>query len=80
MRKIYSLLAMMVLALGIPAVAQGPVQNYVEDFDALDTSNHEFARKDGDISWIIIQIGMVVRIIMWSIPILRPAVRTAALI
>lgn len=45
MRKIYSLLAMMVLALGIPAVAQGPVQNYVEDFDALDTSNHEFAPK-----------------------------------
>lgn len=45
MRKIYSLLAMMVLALGIPAVAQGPVQNYVEDFDALDTSDHEFAPK-----------------------------------
>ena len=45
MRKIYSLLAMIVLALGIPAVAQGPVQNYVEDFDALDTSNHEFAPK-----------------------------------
>lgn len=45
MRKIYSLLAMMVLALGIPAVAQGPVQNYVEDFDNLDTSNHEFAPK-----------------------------------
>lgn len=45
MRKIYSLLAMMVLALGIPAVAQGPVQDYVEDFDALDTSNHEFAPK-----------------------------------
>lgn len=45
MRKIYSLLAMMVLALGIPAVAQESIQNYVEGFDNLDTSNHEFAPK-----------------------------------
>ena len=45
MRKIYSLLAMMVLALGIPAVAQESIQNYVERFDNLDTSNHEFAPK-----------------------------------
>lgn len=41
----YSLLAMMVLALGIPAVAQESVTNYVEGFDNLDTSNHEFAPK-----------------------------------
>ena len=41
----YSLLAMMVLALGIPAVAQESVTNYVERFDNLDTSNHEFAPK-----------------------------------
>ena len=39
MRKIYSLLAMMVLALGIPAVAQESETNYVEGFDNLDTSN-----------------------------------------
>ena len=45
MRKIYSLLAMMVLALGIPAVAQESIPNYVEGFDNLDTSNHEFAPK-----------------------------------
>lgn len=45
MRKMYSLLAMMVLALGIPAVAQESIQNYVEGFDNLDTSNHEFAPK-----------------------------------
>lgn len=45
MRKIYSLLAMMVLALGIPAVAQESETNYVEGFDNLDTSNHEFAPK-----------------------------------
>ena len=45
MRKIYSLLAMMVLALGIPAVAQESIQDYVEGFDNLDTSNHEFAPK-----------------------------------
>ena len=45
MRKIYSLLAMMVLALGIPAVAQESIQNYVEGFDNLDTSTHEFAPK-----------------------------------
>lgn len=45
MRKMYSLLAMMVLALGIPAVAQESVTNYVEGFDNLDTSNHEFAPK-----------------------------------
>lgn len=41
----YSLLAMMVLALGIPAVAQESETNYVEGFDNLDTSNHEFAPK-----------------------------------
>ena len=41
----YSLLAMMVLALGIPAVAQESVTDYVEGFDNLDTSNHEFAPK-----------------------------------
>lgn len=45
MRKMYSLLAMMVLALGIPAVAQESETNYVEGFDNLDTSNHEFAPK-----------------------------------
>jgi len=45
MRKMYSLLAMMVLALGIPAVAQESIQDYVEGFDNLDTSNHEFAPK-----------------------------------
>lgn len=45
MKKMYSLLAMMVLALGIPAVAQESVTNYVEGFDNLDTSNHEFAPK-----------------------------------
>ena len=45
MRKMYSLLAMMVLALGIPAVAQESVTDYVEGFDNLDTSNHEFAPK-----------------------------------
>lgn len=41
----YSLLAMMVLVLGIPAVAQESIPNYVEGFDNLDTSNHEFAPK-----------------------------------
>ena len=45
MKKMYSLLAMMVLALGIPAVAQESETNYVEGFDNLDTSNHEFAPK-----------------------------------
>lgn len=45
MRKMYSLLAMMVLVLGIPAVAQESIPNYVEGFDNLDTSNHEFAPK-----------------------------------
>lgn len=45
MRKMYSLLAMMVLALGIPAVAQESIPDYVEGFDNLDTSNHEFAPK-----------------------------------
>ena len=45
MRKIYFLMAMMVLALGIPAWAQESVQSYVESFDNLDTSDHEFAPK-----------------------------------
>lgn len=45
MRKIYSLLAMMALAPGVTAWAQKPVADYVEGFDNLDTSNHEFAPK-----------------------------------
>ena len=45
MRKIYFLLSMMVLALGIPLAAQEQVKDYVEEFEGLNVSNHGFAPK-----------------------------------